>query len=255
MTLAGIIADSKRELVQRLVVARGEVAAAVRHVRPGAPVLLLWLILGSGLAVLTGFAAGAEFFSWDLWLARQIQAIDLPGFTLATTRATDLSSADVSILVFLIAVAGLILLRQFRLALFQAAAIWTHLIGGSIKLTVDRMRPSPELVERVSLEDRLSYPSGHTEWVVGFEGFLVFAIWQLTANRFIRYTAAAAWAVHVVLTGVGRIDQGLHWPSDVLAGLLVGALALSGTVWAYLASKRAASIAAEKGTISSPVVV
>ena len=255
MTLAGIIADAKRELVKRLVLVRGEVVSAVRHVRPGAPVLLLWLVLVSGLAVLTGFAAGAEFFSWDLWLARKIQAIDLPGFTSATTLATDLSSANASVLWFLGSVVGLILLRQFRLAFFAAAAIWTHLIGGGLKLVVDRMRPSPELLERVSLEERLSYPSGHTEWVVGFEGFLVFAIWQLTANRFIRYTAAAAWAVHVALTGVGRIDQGLHWPSDVLAGLLVGALALSGTVWAYLASKRAAASAAEEATIPSPLVV
>ncbi len=148
-TVVAIVAKSKRELVDRIVVVREEVAAAVRHVRPGLPVLLLWLVLAVSLGVITGFAAGAEYFSWDLWLARKIQAIDLPGFTRVTTVATDLSSSDASIVAFFIAVPGLVLLRQFRLALFQAAAIWTHLIGGSIKLVVDRMRPSPELVERV----------------------------------------------------------------------------------------------------------
>ncbi len=253
--LAGIVATGRRELEHGVRVVTRELTAWVRYARPGVPVLLLWLGLAVALGVVTVLAAGTEFFSWDLWLARKIQAIDLPGFTHVTTLATDLSSPDASIVAFFIAVPGLVLLRQFRLALFQAAAIWTHLIGGSLKLVVDRMRPSPELVERVSLEERLSYPSGHTEWVVGFEGFLLFAIWQLTPNRFIRYPAAAAWAGHIVLTGVGRVDQGLHWPSDVLAGLLVGALALSGTVWAYLSSKRAAAIAAEKGTIPSQVVV
>ncbi len=226
-----------------LAAVRGEAVAAARHVRPGPGVLLLWLGLVAGLSAITAFAAGAEYFAWDLWLARKIQAIDLVGFTRVTTFATDLSGPDASVAWFLGAVGGLLLLRRFRLALFMAAATWTHLVGGSLKLLVDRMRPSPESVERVSLKERLSFPSGHTEWVVGFEGFLVFVIWQLTPNRLIRYLVAGAWVTHVALTGVGRVDQGLHWPSDVFGGALVGSLALSITAWAYLASKRASALA------------
>jgi membrane-associated phospholipid phosphatase len=205
------------------------------------------------VGILSGFAAGAEYFSWDLWLVLKIQAIDLPAFGHATKTATDLSSSDVSALVLPAAVAVLLLLRRFRLALFAAASAWTHLIGGTLKLFVDRTRPSPDLVETAWLEDRFSYPSGHTEWVVGFEGFLVFAVWQLTPNRFLRYLAAGVWGGHIVLTGLGRVEQGMHWPSDVLAGLLVGALALSGTVWAYLVSRHAATIAAHQAALGASI--
>lgn len=229
---------------------------SVRHVRPTLPILLLWLALALALGVVSGFAAGAEYFAWDLWLARKIQAIDLDGFSRVAKISTDLSGHDASVLGLSGAVVALLLLRRPRLALFAAASAWTHLIGGTLKLFVDRTRPSPELVERVTLEDRFSYPSGHTEWVVGFEGFLVFAVWQLTPNRFLRYLAVGAWVVHIFFTGLGRVDQGMHWPSDILAGVLVGALALSVTVWAYLASRRAATIAAEEaaGRARAPVL-
>jgi undecaprenyl-diphosphatase len=44
-------------------------------------------------------------------------------------------------------------------------------------------------------------------------------------NRFLRgRLRAAGWVVAgliAILTGLGRIDSGAHWPSDVLAGLLI----------------------------------
>ena len=73
---------------------------------------------------------------------------------------------------------------------------------------------------------------------------LLIAIWQLSPNHLIRYLATVAWAGHVLLAGLGRVDQGLHWPSDVLGGFLAGALALSVTAWAYFASRRAATLIA-----------
>jgi undecaprenyl-diphosphatase len=240
--LAGIVAKGRSELEHGVGVVARELTATVRHARPGVPVLLLWLGLALALGVVSGFAAGADYFAGDLWLTRKVQAIDIDGFSRAGRIATNLSSPNASAAMLLGAVVGLALLRQLRLALFAAASAWAHLIGGILKLLVDRPRPSGDLIETVRLETEFSYPSGHTEWIVGFEGFLVFAVWQLTPNRFLRLVAAGAWTVHIILAGLGRVDQGLHWPSDVLGGLLAGALALSVTVWAYLASRRAAAL-------------
>jgi undecaprenyl-diphosphatase len=232
-----VIGDIRRRVV-------GEAVAVARHVRPGPPVLLVWLGLALALGIVSGFAAGTDYFAGDLWLARKVQAVDLNGFSRITRMAATLSSPKSSVAALTCAVAGLLLLRQFRLALFTAAAAWTHAIGGALKLFVDRPRPSGDLIETVRLETDFSYPSGHVEWIVGFEGFLVLAIWQLSPSRLIRYLAAVAWAGHALLAGLGRIDQGLHWPSDVLGGFLAGALALSVTAWAYFASRRAAALSA-----------
>lgn len=222
----------------------GEAVAAARYVRPGPHVLLVWLGLALALGIVSGFAAGTDYFAGDLWLARKVQAIDLNGFSRITRAAATLSSPKSSAVALFCSVAVLLLLRQFRLALFTAASAWAHAIGGVLKLLVDRPRPSGDLIETVRLETDFSYPSGHVEWIVGFEGFLVIAIWQLCPSRLIRYLAVVAWAGHVLLAGLGRVDQGLHWPSDVLGGSLAGALALSVTAWAYFASRRAAALSA-----------
>ncbi len=224
----------------RIDLVRSEVKIAVRHARPGPTVQLVWLGLALALAIASGFAAGYDKFAGDLWLTKQVQALEIDGLSRTAQFATDLVSPTASAVGFVGVVGALLLLGRVRLAIFMAAAAWAHLIGGLLKLFVDRPRPSVELVETVGLNSEFSYPSGHTDWAVGFEGFLVFALWQLTPNPFVRAATTAGWALHIMLIGFGRVDQGVHWPSDILGGFLVGALALSITVWAYLESKRLA---------------
>ncbi|RYG49043.1 phosphatase PAP2 family protein [bacterium] len=43
----------------------------------------------------------------------------------------------------------------------------------------------------------------------------------------------AAWIVVAFLTGYSRIYNGVHWPSQVTLGWIVGTLVGLGTVWAY----------------------
>ena len=44
----------------------------------------------------------------------------------------------------------------------------------------------------------------------------------------LRLLASAMGLSVVVLAGVARVDMGVHWPSDVLGGLLLGSAALGG---------------------------
>lgn len=207
--------------------------AALQGQRPSFRLLTLWSTLLAALAVLSAFAAVKVRFVWDLPITRAVQAINLFGFKRLGWIATFLSSPSISLLALGTAVALLLMARKLRLAFFAGASAWTHLLGALLKLLVDRPRPSAELIDVVRVKTEFSYPSGHVEWVMGFEGFLVFTVWRLTENRAIRAGAVAIWGLHLVLVGLGRVEQGLHWPSDVLAGYLVGAIALSVTVWAY----------------------
>lgn len=61
---------------------------------------------------------------------------------------------------------------------------------------------------------RSAFPSGHTATIALWAG-----IWGLTALR--RHTALIALGL-AVLVGISRIAVGVHWPSDVLAGLALG---------------------------------
>jgi len=61
---------------------------------------------------------------------------------------------------------------------------------------------------------RGSFPSGHTSTMALFAG-----IWALTSSR--RWVAVPALSL-AVLVGVSRMAVGVHWPSDVLAGIALG---------------------------------
>jgi undecaprenyl-diphosphatase len=212
--------------------------AAARAEWPSRTLFCGYLLLVAGLFLMSILATSYERFPGDVWLTREIQAMDVPGLRGTMRIATDVTSPIWSLFALACAVTTLLLLRQPRLALFAVAALSAHALGAILKLMVDRGRPDPDLVNVVRIEERFSYPSGHVEWVVAFEGFIVFTVWQLVPNAVVRWVVLALWLIHLCLTSAGRIDQGLHWPSDVVASYFVGAVALAAVIWAYRVSLR-----------------
>ena len=92
-------------------------------------------------------------------------------------------------------------------------------LGAWCKEIVDRPRPRDALVEVGSW----SYPSGHaTNIALG----AVLLVVLLTAVRtaWLRWGVSALVVITVVLTAADRLVLGVHNPSDVLAGLVLGAV-------------------------------
>jgi undecaprenyl-diphosphatase len=100
-----------------------------------------------------------------------------------------------------------------------------HMIGAGLTCTVlyklvkaATLRPRPyearpEVIMFTAPLDRFSFPSGHTLHAVAF---------SLVAHA---YYPALSWLTvpFTALVAVSRITLGLHYPSDVLAGGLMGA--------------------------------
>lgn len=84
-----------------------------------------------------------------------------------------------------------------------------------LKLTTARTRP--DLIEHTVFTHSLSLPSGHAA-----NSMLVYLTATLLLARG-RPVAAIAAALLSVLIGLTRPVLGVHWPSDVLAGWLLGA--------------------------------
>jgi len=81
-------------------------------------------------------------------------------------------------------------------------------------------RERPRLFDKIALPTGYSFPSGHAMSAVGIYGVIAAALIALYP-RARRPVIAAAIAL-IALIGLSRIYLGVHWPSDVLGGLLGG---------------------------------
>ena len=124
----------------------------------------------------------------------------------------------------LFVVATLVLLafkRTCRLGLHTAAGLIVDVlaVNATIKPLVNRARPWVVMEGFQTLtrsSDPNSFPSGHTCAAFAFAA----AIWVATPNKKIR----AAALIVAVLMGLSRLYVGVHFPSDVLAGVVIGSL-------------------------------
>jgi undecaprenyl-diphosphatase len=79
---------------------------------------------------------------------------------------------------------------------------------------------------------RNSFPSGHIVRTVVAYGLLAFVIRRLSPSPTIRSLAIPVAVAIIVIESFDRIYLDVHWESDVIGGLLLGAIALvAGTVW------------------------
>lgn len=117
--------------------------------------------------------------------------------------------------------------------------VWGGLLGALLMVVILRLfkgllplpRPLGVLPEEMVTvigpgHRRSSFPSGHTAAMALFAG-----VWALSTSR-----RALSWLALglAVLVGLSRMAVGVHWPSDVLAGLALGWVsAWIGLRWAY----------------------
>jgi len=77
-----------------------------------------------------------------------------------------------------------------------------------------------------------SFPSGHMMRTVFVYGLLAFVLWRVAPWKWVRNLAVPLAIVLIVVMAFDRLYLEVHWESDVLGGILLGAIALvSATVW------------------------
>jgi membrane-associated phospholipid phosphatase len=117
-----------------------------------------------------------------------------------------------------------IVLRRNALLIIIPVAI-SAIVANILKYAIDLPRPYEiyPFIEKLSRGGSPSFPSGHTADAFAFAmaAGLVYRKWFIIIPCFI-------WAA---LVGYSRMSLGVHFPSDVLAGALIGAICSSVYFW------------------------
>ncbi|MDP9792779.1 undecaprenyl-diphosphatase [Catenuloplanes nepalensis] len=112
-------------------------------------------------------------------------------------------------------------LRAVRPALIAAlAGGGGALLVTGIKALIARDRPDPLL--RAIVENGFSFPSGHATTSLVVLGTVAWLVSMATASHTARATAWVAAGLLAGGIGLSRIYLGVHYPTDVLAGWILG---------------------------------
>lgn len=103
--------------------------------------------------------------------------------------------------------------------LFSVALLMGYIINWSIKWFIARPRP---ILSPLVLESFYSFPSGHSMDSFVFYSFIAFFIFRFTRNKKISITVSMVSLLIVVLISLSRVYLGVHYLTDVIAGIIGG---------------------------------
>lgn len=148
-------------------------------------------------------------------------AVEHDGFVRAMQVISDSGSGRAWQVVLGAVVVWLLWRRLPRLALFVVVtAVGSSLLNAVVKTAVHRLRPV--VIDPVAHEPGLSFPSGHAQAAVVGYALLLLVFLPILHGAWRR--AAVTLAVVMVLAiGFSRIALGVHYVSDVVGGLVLGA--------------------------------
>ena len=198
-----------------------------------------WMLSLAVVLTLTVILQDGRVYDWEQSVTRTIQDTPYPK-PLTEVAATLTNSLSVEFAVFAVGLAAFLVLRNHPGA--AALILLTfplHVLGLFSKALVDRERPSPAYEGIEGAGGPSSFPSGHAEYSITFYGFIAYLLMLHFRATWQRALIAGSWLTLVLATGFTRIEEGRHWPVDVMTGYLIGLGLLSGMIWLHSSLRHA----------------
>ncbi|SHN22886.1 phosphatase PAP2 family protein [Gracilibacillus kekensis] len=88
-----------------------------------------------------------------------------------------------------------------------------------LKLLFERERP--ELIDQYD-GTGFSFPSGHSTGAIAFYGFIIYLIWKKVSIKWVKFLALVLSGFLAVAIPLSRVVLGVHYFTDILAGMSLG---------------------------------
>lgn len=155
--------------------------------------------------------------NWDINTVKKVNGWDIHGFSRGMSHSGILLPIGIPTTMGIYA-----LIKKDEPLMKEAVYIGTSVIEAvgityGLKYTFDRRRPYekyPGIICPIDAENSASFPSGHTA-----AAFSLATSLSITHPKWYVIAPSAVWACSV---GFARINQGVHYPSDVITGAAIG---------------------------------
>ena len=169
-----------------------------------------WLVTGPYKGVVSGFDSNIRYFM------RQIQS---PMWTTLLLTVTKLGST-----IYLIIIGSIIGIALIALRLFRPFVLFIVTMSGQAALHYGAKwlieRPRPTALIKYGEVDSSSFPSGHAIAALAMYGAFAWIFATRAENAAAKFGIAVSATLLIFLIAMSRVYIGVHYPTDVIAGLL-----------------------------------
>lgn len=194
---------------------------------------LLVAVAGTGIfAALASHVRAGTTQAFDDSVIRWMGAHQSKPLDAAMLEITALGTGTVVLMIVIVAALFLSLTRhKYSAILLLASTFGGIILNGVIKLGFDRPRPHFFISGAHAVSS--SFPSGHAMSAAIVYGTVAYLAARLNTRAWARWLLLVAALFIIVLISFSRVYLGVHYPSDVLAGVSIG-LAWAGFCMAAL---------------------
>ena len=222
--------------------------AHVRHARSTGRVATTLALAGTGLTAvlvllglaLTHLSDTGVLRRWDLFVDRWLAGQRTSGLDTVTRFGNEVANTQTVVVVGLVA---FFVLRAWLGRWFESWVLAVALAGEVViflAVTAAVHRPRPDVPRLDQAPPTSSFPSGHTMAAVVLYGCLAVLLLRYAGSRLAVPVAVLLWLVPLGVAA-SRLYRGMHYPTDVLAGALAGAVWLLVVVRTMLPVRPASS--------------
>jgi undecaprenyl-diphosphatase len=194
-------------------------------------------LLATVSLIMSIFAWFIKQFPGDLYWTLRLQSFH-NNFLLSIMKGASFIFGGWFSIVVVIVIGILVWWRIGKLeAILITVAGMLSLVNTVLKLIIGRQRPPANLVQVFYPIQTNGFPSGHAMFAIMLLGLLAYFIYINMKNHILRTVVLLGLIALILLIGTSRVYLGVHWPSDVIGGYIIGGALLTALIWFYQTRK------------------